>query len=279
MKRVLALDFDGLLCDSLAEGVLTTWNGYYEKGLAAFSNAGFAAIPARFIERFTFCRGFARHSGHFFAAFLDPWLPMCSQRDFERVYQAISAHDVHSFVEKVACYRERVRQKRLPTWLSYHHLYPGIARFLSVLTLPTYIVTAKDAASVAMILEYAGIPFAADHIVGSQQEKIGALQTIQQREAIRAADLFFFDDHLPNILTARQAGYTAFWALWGYNVPDHFALAQEQRIPTIDLSTFLSANPVFSYPPFFPLEKRASAGKYASEEDRPLLADFSLHRE
>jgi phosphoglycolate phosphatase-like HAD superfamily hydrolase len=239
--RILVLDFDGLLCDALYESILSVWNGHYEKSLDKFGKAGLEAIPAQFITHFKLCRGYARHLGHFFVSLLDPRPLVRSQQEFERIYRSIPPDDIRRFTEKVSRYRNRVREEKRQVWLSYHHLYPGMADFLTSPFLPPiYIVTAKDADSVAAILAFAGVGHAIEysHIFGEQQEKVRALQIIQQRENAEAADILFFDDSLPNVMEARRAGYNASWAIWGYNVLEHFVLAQAHDIPALNLGEF-----------------------------------------
>jgi HAD superfamily hydrolase (TIGR01509 family) len=239
MIQVFALDFDGVICDALLESILVTWNGYYEKSLADFSNAGLLAIPLSFINRFIWCRKFSRHLGHFFVSLLDPMPPVRDQQAFDAFYQSIQPDDIRRFTQNVSSYRDLARQQKTEQWLSYHRLYPGVSRFLTTVTSPIYIVTAKDAQAVFALLDYAGITFPFEHIYGEQQEKTSALRAIQQREEVKSSEVFFVDDNLPNIMAARQAGYNASWAIWGYNTPDHFLLAQRQAIPSLSLKDFL----------------------------------------
>lgn len=244
MNQILAFDFDGLLCDALSECILVTWNGYYGKSLDDFSDAGLAAIPASFSERFSVCRSFAKHLAHFYVSLLDPLPPIRDQQAFESLYQSLPTDEIHQFTQRVVAYRALVREQKHDLWLGYHRLYPGIAQLLRTAVSPIYIVTAKDANSVFAILEHAGIVIALDHIYGKQQEKNSALKAIQDREEAVASSVCFFDDNLPNVIAAHQAGYSASWATWGYNAPDHFALAQAQAIPSLSLEQFLQLEEV-----------------------------------
>jgi FMN phosphatase YigB (HAD superfamily) len=240
MKPVLALDFDGLLCDGLNECVLVTWNGYHGMHLIDFSDEGLARIPIWFIERFKNCRNFAKHLGHFFVPFLERAASIRNQQDFEEVYQSIRSADIQEFVKKVSSYRNWARQEKTEEWLRYHQLYPGMAEFLASVTLPTYIVTAKDANSVIAILKHNGFHLEKRYIFGELQSKIAALREIEHLENIESKDIHFYDDNLPNVMEARQSGYHAIWAIWGYNTEDHFNTASRYNIPSVDLKAFLS---------------------------------------
>lgn len=240
MQKVIALDFDGLICDGLNECILVTWNGHYGKDLSAFSDEGLASIPVEFVERFKHCRNFAKHLGHFIVPLVDLMTPIISQNDFQAIYAAIAPKVVDRFIKQVTEYRHWSRQEKSAEWLHHHSLYPGMERFLSQLDLPiTYIVTAKDSKSVREILSSAGIQFDESRIFGEQNVKIEALRQITHLEGIPPHCLHFFDDNILNVVEAQKAGYIAYWATWGYNAPDHFHIAKENSVISISLPEFL----------------------------------------
>ncbi|MDV2997317.1 MAG: hypothetical protein N4J56_007022 [Chroococcidiopsis sp. SAG 2025] len=240
MRKVIALDFDGLICDGLNECILVTWNGYYGKDLSAFSDRGLASIPVEFVERFKHCRNFVKHLGHFIVPLVDSTTPIVSQDDFQAIYAAIAPEAVERFMKKATEYRHWSRQEKPAEWLRHHSLYPGMKRFLSQTDLSmTYIVTAKDSKSVREILSSAGIKFDESRIFGEQKLKIAALQQITDLEKIPPYCLHFFDDNVLNVVEAQKAGYSSYWATWGYNAPHHFHIAQESSISSISLTEFL----------------------------------------
>lgn len=238
MQKVIVPDFDGVICDGLDECVLVSWNGYYGKDLSAFSAQGLASIPIEFVERFRHCRNFAKHLGHFIVPFVDFTTPITSQEDFQTIYTAIPPAIVQEFMEKVTDYRRWVREEKEAEWLSHHTLYPGMERFLSNINLPVYIVTAKDGESVRKILSSFGIKLDESQIFGEQQTKLDALSRIAHLEEIHNQELYFFDDNILNVVEARKAGYSAYWATWGYNAPDHFHIARENSVPSVSLPGF-----------------------------------------
>jgi len=239
MQKVIALDFDGLICDGLDECILVTWNGHYGKDLSAFSDRGLASIPVESVERFKHCRNFAKHLGHFIVPLIDSTTAIISQNDFQAIYAAIAPEVVDQFTKKVTEYRHWSRQEKSAEWLRYHSLYPGMEGFLSQNTLPIYIVTAKDSKSVREILSSAGIKFDESRIFGEQNVKIEALRQITHLEGIPPHCLHFFDDNILNVVEAQKAGYSAYWATWGYNAPDHFHIAKENSVISSSLPEFL----------------------------------------
>jgi phosphoglycolate phosphatase-like HAD superfamily hydrolase len=243
MRKILALDFDGVICDGLDECILVTWNGYLGKEVSAFGDEGLRAVPPIFIESFKHCRSFSKHLGHFIMPFFTRGAQIDSQEIFEGAYQLLAPDVVADFMKRVTAYRHHARQEKREDWLRYHRLYPGMQAFLSRLPLPAYIVTAKDSRSVLEILDSAGVAFEESRVFGEQTDKLGALHAILDREGIGAGDLFFFDDYVPNVVQAKQSGFSAYWATWGYQAPDHERIAREHGVPALDLNEFLRRNP------------------------------------
>ncbi len=111
--------------------------------------------------------------------------------------------------------------------------------FLANVDVPTYIVTAKDRESVLEILSSNALTFPRKNIFGEQRSKLTALALIKQLERVNSDELYFFDDHLMNVLEARRAGYRAYWATWGYHEASQFQLASEWGIKSISLHDFV----------------------------------------
>jgi phosphoglycolate phosphatase-like HAD superfamily hydrolase len=235
MLKALALDFDGVICDGFNECVLVTWYGPRAGTLADFGASGMSAIPPAFVRRFLHCRAFAKHLGHFYVSQLDGIERVRTQADFEAVYASADANHVERFVTVVNDYRALVRDNLPATWLSQQSLYSGMADFLRRAALPIYIVTAKDAASVAHILDHSGVPFEPARIFGELRDKRAALAQICAAEQLTQAALGVVDDNVLNALAAQQAGFRAYWALWGYRAPDHTAIAEQQQLPQLSL--------------------------------------------
>jgi phosphoglycolate phosphatase-like HAD superfamily hydrolase len=237
---MLALDFDGLICDGLAECLLVTWNGVYDLPLEDFSHAGLARIPRSFVDRFIHCRSFARHLGHFMVSFASEILAVEDEAQFEALYARFPAAEVEDFMDRVSRYRHRARVLREGEWLSHHALYPGMRDFLSARAGGVYIVTAKDADSVTKILATEGVQIAPERVYGERREKTSALRDIAARERLPVGEVCLVDDNLLNVLDARAAGFDGLWAMWGYAAPSHRELAVARNVPRQTLDGFFT---------------------------------------
>lgn len=238
---MLALDFDGLICDGLDECLLVTWNGMHDRRLEDFGPGGLAELPRAFVNQFTHCRRFARHLGHFMVAFEPRVVDVDNQAAFEALYAALPEPEIERFVAKVNQYRQLVRTSRERAWIDSHALYPGMRGFLAMRARDLYIVTAKDVDSVEKILASQSVHVNRAHVFGERRDKVPALQEIAQREGVLPHELCLVDDNLLNVIDARAAGFGGLWATWGYSAPAHHRLADQHRVPRQSLEQFLAS--------------------------------------
>jgi phosphoglycolate phosphatase-like HAD superfamily hydrolase len=233
--KTFALDFDGVIADGLNECILVTWNGFYGKNINDFSLEGLAKIPNDFVQRFTQCRNFAKHLGHFAVSIFDLSTPIKTQDDYENLYHSLNSIEVENFVESVNRYRAAVRSEQESLWLDFHTLYPSIQSLLKQVDSSIYIVSAKDSDSILKILARSGINIPSDQIFGEQRQKIMALEEIQRRESVYSNEIFFLDDNIMNVIEVKQEGYSAHWASWGYRASHHLELAKQHEISLTSL--------------------------------------------
>jgi phosphoglycolate phosphatase-like HAD superfamily hydrolase len=227
---VLALDFDGVICDSLEEGLLISWNAHTRAPVQAFVEPGLAGVPPDVTARFTGCRPFARHLGHWLVPFTISSVP-ASHEEFTARYDELPGQTIKTFTAAAARYRAAVRRTYPDQWLSRHVVQPELGEVLT----GAYIVTARDSESVRRILGAHDVAIDGARIFGSSTDKPSALRTIAIREAVAPADVTLVDDNIENCLAAQAGGYGAWWATWGYNAPADHARAISHGIRAISI--------------------------------------------
>jgi FMN phosphatase YigB (HAD superfamily) len=234
-KQVYALDFDGVICDSLEECLLTSWHTYYNNPIDTFTKNTTDEIPREFRQHFRNCRSYVRHNGHFLVPLLFRKKNFNTQKIFDDIYVEINSELIKIFNNRFLSYRNGVRTKYQEAWLSHHILYEGIAETICHPSNPLYIVTAKDTPSVELILHRNGIHLDNNHIYGEQTDKNKAFSDICRRESVEPEQLHFIDDNLINVTKALKDGYSAQWANWGYNTTEHQKLAIELKVDSIEI--------------------------------------------
>jgi phosphoglycolate phosphatase-like HAD superfamily hydrolase len=237
-RRVLVLDFDGVLCDSWRECAFVTWAGQHGWAPAEFGVSAFQAIPAAFIKRFHALRGYARHLGHFLVPVLASSEQIRCQHDFDRYYAGLAPTVVAEFVKRVSEFRVRVRTGQRAQWLAFQELYEGVHGLLSRLENRLYIVTTGDRESVRELLAAHGIAVDSERIYDEQHSKGAALFDIQAREH---AAVYLVDDNLDDVMTAQADGHHAAWAQWGYSAPEHHPKAALVAVPVLSLPELSTA--------------------------------------
>lgn len=238
-RKILALDFDGLLVDGLNECLLVSWNGYYGESLDHFSDEGLARIPTAFIEKFKNHRSFAKHLGHFFMPFQSELGMFRTQTEFDAAYAQLNPRLVERFVTRVTDYRTDAREAFRSRWLAYHQYYPGLAHMLRTASWPLCIVTAKDSGSVQELLQHADVQIPDAQVYGECRDKVAALDTISEYFRVPRHDICFFDDNVLNARDAHQAGFRSHWAVWGYHAPEHFGIAAAAGLPAVNLEDLI----------------------------------------
>lgn len=211
-RRVLALDFDGVICDSLGEGLLISWNAHIGAPVRAFADPGLAGVPPEVADRFTRCRPFARHFGHWLVPFVVDSAPT-SHAEFAARYRELPEAQVREFTAAAGRYRAQVRGVYPAQWLAHHRVQFGLGNVLA----QAYVVTARDAGSVRQILNAHAMGTDETRIFGSRSDKNAALQAIAVREAVEPPAVTLVDDNVENCMVAKADGYDAWWATWGYN--------------------------------------------------------------
>ena len=238
MAEVIALDFDGVLCDGLAECLLVSWLAFADRVQPGNGVVLLETIPASFKDHFARCRNFVRHSGHFIIPFLSG-ATFETQADFDAAYRAVEAGRLEAFLRRFEASRKQLRQEQPAQWLALHTLYPGVRSALQAARLPLFIVTAKDTASVLAILEAAGVLFGGDRVYGGVTAKVAAFQDIARQSGCSRERIAIYDDNVFNVAEACGAGFDAIWATWGYSSAEHQRIAVSKSLPRVSLDEFL----------------------------------------
>lgn len=114
----------------------------------------------------------------------------------------------------------------LDAWLNLHRFYPGVIEKLkSLLSSSTllYIVTTKEGRFVQKLLADQGLELDRASIIGKEikQPKYQTLQQLLDRHHLSPQKLWFVEDLLPTLLLVNQqlslTGVGLFLADWGYN--------------------------------------------------------------
>ncbi|MBD0421690.1 HAD family hydrolase [Streptomyces sp. TRM S81-3] len=236
MAGVLALDFDGVVCDALEECALVTWLAVkrHDRSIPGPSHVGL--LPADFTARFQKVRNYSRLLDHFAVAHLPAADGVGSQTDFDLLFTSLPSDYVSRFTTAASRARDWFRTEETEFWLGQHTLYPGLDNLLRQNSGNVAIITAKDEESVRAILRRHGLEQTVSEVFGECGRKAEAVQELCSRRGITPNSLTFIDDNLTNVRRVSAVGARARWAQWGYQTPEHRQEAKRFDVEPLELS-------------------------------------------
>ncbi len=244
-QSILALDFDGVICNGLPEYFQTSWLVYCH----IWSRPA-APAPAELFPLFGRLRPLIEHGWEM------PLLVWALQQnipesqianDWTALAQQIltnhqlKSQDVVQVLDKV---RDQSIAQDLAGWLQLQSCYPGTIEKL--LGLPDHIqpviITTKDGRFTRQLLEGQKVQLPVDAIFGKESQQSKA-DTLRQLLTSQPAQIWFVEDRLPTLQTISHQpdldSVQLFLADWGYNTPAERAAAQnDDRVQLLSIEQF-----------------------------------------
>ena len=224
---ILALDFDGVICDGLVEYFQTTKRTYTQIWTEESPSDDLA--PRFYQLRPIIETGWempillrALVLGVTDDEILADWSKVVQRIVSE---EGLEAQDVGSKLDRV---RDRWIETDLEEWLALHRFYPGVlAQIRHILnsSVELYIVTTKEGRFVKKLLQQQGIDLPQSSIIGkeSQRPKDQTLRQLIEAAGDRSVSLWFVEDRLKTLKRVQQQtdlkGVRLYLATWGYNTP------------------------------------------------------------
>ena len=255
--HVLALDFDGVLCDSSREVFVVAVDTFadlepaselLERLLPLRANAAGGDSGHRESEIYTrFCDllplgNRAEDFGVSLRA-VENEIAISDQNDYDAFYQTIEHEWLKRYHTRFYDCRERLRAADVRAWRKLHLPFPGFADLLRrhmERTRPA-VATAKDARSVELLLDELGFEgiFKREMIVDKETgiEKTRHLRVLQKRTGVDFSDITFVDDKVSHLVKVAELGVRGVLAGWGFNTEREHDLARQLGFEVADLSS------------------------------------------
>ncbi|MBF2077581.1 MAG: HAD family hydrolase [Synechococcales cyanobacterium T60_A2020_003] len=250
IPTVLALDFDGVICDGLIEYFQTAWRAYCNVW-----KPDNPTPPVDLAERFYALRPVVESGwemplvlrslllGTPDADILDHWSALTQPLlDAENLDKTQLAHQVDGV-------RDEWISHDLDHWLAQHRFYPGVIERLQQWQLDQNveltIITTKEGRFVQKLLHQQGVVLTPDQIFGKEvkQPKAVTLRSRLHQDPGHPPTIWFIEDRLKTlqqVSTVPELDSVAlFLADWGYNtVRDRDSAQNDPRIHLLSLKTF-----------------------------------------
>lgn len=251
---VLALDFDGVLCDGLREYFITAWNAYCN-----LWKVNPRIPPEGLAEAFYRLRPVVE-TGWEMPVVLRALLQGVPEaevlQDWPTIAQQIITAEMMSptqLVAQVDGFRDEWIKTDVESWLAEHRFYPGVIDRLQAWLddeLPIAIISTKESRFIQQLLEQQGIDLTNLQLFGKEvkQPKGDILLTLM--EVFAKAEFWLVEDRLKTLQGIRKrrelSQVKLFLADWGYNTQsDRDQAIKDPSIHLLSLNQFVSDFPIW----------------------------------
>ena len=232
-SNVIALDFDGVICDSAAECVVSAYGAFLEAKGEEFDPLS-SPVPDYFRDGFYRMRPLIRDGRDYLMILylLDLGVPMSDQRDFDdalevRLPDLLGLFGVESGPELEAAfqrYRAGFRGRDEAGWMDRNPLYPGMIQALGERQgdlKSVFVTTSKPSTVSKGILEHNGFTLPDGHVlgkdmVGASSDKNVHMRLVTDASKVSYSDIHFVDDQVAHLESAQGLGVNCYLAAYGY---------------------------------------------------------------
>ncbi|MBE9166385.1 HAD hydrolase-like protein [Pleurocapsales cyanobacterium LEGE 06147] len=247
--NILALDFDGVICDGLAEYFATTKKTYEQIWSGSQLNLIDNLAPSFYCLRPVIETGWempillrALVLGIEEDKILNNWLAIAKE--------IIQSEGLNS--KEISKQLDTIRDNWIDTdlegWLQLHRFYPGIIKRLQqILVSPTqlYIITTKEGRFAQQLLQQQGIELSSQQIIGKEYKrpKYETLRLLKDSTTIEELSIWFVEDRFKTLQLVQQQqdlqSVQLFLADWGYNTKSEREAARyDPNIQLLSLEQF-----------------------------------------
>ncbi len=246
--NILALDFDGVVCDGLREYWQTAWRAY-----ARCWHVDEAAEPKNLGDRFRYLRPVIETGWEMpvlVAALVQGLSDDEILADWPALVKRLAADagkEPKELVAQVDGERDRQIRTNLDNWLALHSFYPGVLDLITRVQQSStdfFIVSTKEGRFIRQLLAQGGVDVAPEQVIGKEikQPKYQTLRDLKAKAGGNAS-LWFVEDRLPALqLVKEQADLQEvqlFLVDWGYNIAkDRQAAVADDRVELLSLEQF-----------------------------------------
>lgn len=242
-SHFIALDFDGVIADSISECLVIGYNAFRNFAKEGHVIRDLSALSTEEIAEFKRLRNFIR-SGEdyvFIRLAMANNRTITNQEEFDQ-FLLQNHHLSESFFQLF--YKERIRLsgKETRQWIALNPLYSGMKDFLvGVLNSDQLaIISTKKAEFIRRILEGHKIDIPGKDIyhAGHNRSKLDIIRELMENMGIEPSCFHFIDDQVDTLIKIKPSGINLYLAGWGYNDEEQRVRAETNDISVLSLEKF-----------------------------------------
>ena len=217
MEGLVFLDFDGVICDSLLETLVSSWKGYH----LLLGEEQPSMVTVSLLQQFKELRPYVRAGEDFILIheLIAGKVPVQSQQAFDDRLAERGEEKINRYRESFYAARTDILVNDREYWIELNKLYPHVVPCLKAWgrSPSLYILSTKRAEFIVEILTAKGIPFDPKRVLSceAKEKKDTILRTLAAQSRERA---LFVDDQIDHLASAasRDPRITGCLASWGY---------------------------------------------------------------
>jgi phosphoglycolate phosphatase-like HAD superfamily hydrolase len=250
-REILALDFDGVIVDSIKECLLNGFNAY-----ARFAGGTpverYEDIDVNWLTAARRLRNFIRNGEDyvFIANALAIDEKIENQADFDAFLDRNRSRR-SAFFDLMFQQRLDFSAQTPHLWATLNPLYTGMLNFLEDYPAKDnlFIITTKKVIFVEKILAAHQLKLTRANVKDtSGTGKRQLIERILQERGTSPVNFYFVDDQIDTLIKIQPAGVQLFLAAWGYNNEKQAKIAGDHAIPVLSLEMFYERFGDFSSP-------------------------------
>lgn len=245
-KKILALDFDGCIVDSVIEALFITYvsyRKYINKRTKVFDSkeakvSDFPDLISTYqsqIEQFKQYRPYIKDASDYAAILyiIENNLEVNSDRDFSKIKDLIPKEKLKRYYECFYSTRAKVIEDDFDAWARLTPPFDSIINSIRKLTdkYRTLIVTTNARECIAGLLakSYLNLNISEEDIVDLHisTDKVVQMRYITQQYQVEYKDIHFVDDNLDHLVATHKLGVNVYLAGWGYCTEQQKELAEK----------------------------------------------------
>ena len=247
--NILALDFDGVICDGLIEYFATTKKTYEQIWNQKQGKVSDALAPSFYRLRPVI------ETGWEMPILLRALVLEISEEEILEKWSEIARDlvekeklETQEIAHQLDSTRDKWINSDLDSWLALHRFFPGvIERLDQIINSPNqlYIVTTKEGRFVSKLLQQQGIQLTNDSIIGkeSKRPKYETLRLLRDSASEDNPLIWFVEDRLKTLQLVQQQPdlqtVQLFLADWGYNTQkERSSIDTNKKIKLLSLQKF-----------------------------------------
>lgn len=242
MRKIYVFDFDGVICDSTFECLITSWNAW--QVITKKINFKFKVddFSSEYTNSFIKLRPYVKGAGEFYLVHksISENIDIKNQVEYNSFLEKNSKKLDH-FKKIMYEERNKIRKTNLTLWINLHSFFDEVINVIKQIPEKNlFIATLKDSLSVELLLNSVNIKIEKQHIFDQSkiQSKLDAMNKISI--FTENNNLLLIDDNVNHLIPPSQNGFDVLLSKWGNVIPEFSQIAKEYDIKEIFLKNINS---------------------------------------